>query len=129
VAFADHDGGPFLYYRLVHVWGVLMLSVSSACLIFWCATHRSSTITKLLAFRPLRSVKRVSYGMYVWHPLVITLLLPHVPPMPPGLPALVQTGLKILVMVLWSLATYLLSMLSWILFESQVLRLKRYLRY
>jgi peptidoglycan/LPS O-acetylase OafA/YrhL len=129
VAFACHDGGAFLYHRLVHVWGVLTFSVASACLIFWCATHRVSAITRVLAFRPLRSAGKVSYGMYVWHPVVITFLAPHVHPMPPGLPPLAQTGIKLLIMAFWALATYLLAMLSWVLFESQILRLKSCFRY
>jgi peptidoglycan/LPS O-acetylase OafA/YrhL len=129
VAFARHDGGAFLYYRFVHVWGVLALSIGSACLILWCATHRVSVITRFLAFRPLRSVGKVSYGMYVWHPVVIAFLAPHVHPMPPGLPPLAQTGIKLIIMGFWALATYLLAMLSWVLFESQILRLKSCFRY
>jgi peptidoglycan/LPS O-acetylase OafA/YrhL len=118
-------GGTFLYYRPVHVWGVLALSISSACLVLHCATRPGSYLSKGFSLRPMRAFGRVSYGLYVWHPLVIAVLLPRIHPLAPGIPPLEQTCIKLLVMLVLAASTYAFAWLSWTLFENPILRLRR----
>ena len=129
VGLSYKEGSPFLYNRLVHVWGVLALSVFSACLILWCALRGSSAVARLLSFRPLREIGRVSYGMYVWHSVLLAFLLPLVHPISPGMPPAVQTATKLSVMIGLAGATYLFAVLSWALLERPILSLKKYFEY
>jgi peptidoglycan/LPS O-acetylase OafA/YrhL len=122
-------GGTFLYYRPVHVWGVLALSISSACLVLHCATRPGSYLSKGFSLRPMRAFGRVSYGLYVWHPLVIAVLLPRIHPLAPGIPPLEQTCIKLLVMLVLAASTYAFAWLSWTLFENPILRFKKYFGY
>jgi peptidoglycan/LPS O-acetylase OafA/YrhL len=121
--------GAFLYYRPVHVWGVLALSIASACLVLHCATRPLSVVSKGFSLRPMREFGKVSYGLYVWHPLVIAVILPRIHPLAPGIPPLEQVTVKVLVMLILVAFTYATALLSWTLFEHPILRFKKYFGY
>ncbi len=85
-------------------------------------TDRSPPLTRLLSSRPMRYVGRISYGLYLYHNIVFNLVdetLFHF-----GLqwPAWTTGFLKFAL-------TFLISALSWVLFESPLLRLKRFFTY
>ena len=127
--FCYREGSAFLYYRPVHVWGVLALSISSACLVLHCVTEPQSFLSKGFSLRPMRELGKVSYGLYVLHPLVIAVILPRVHPLRHGIPPLEQTAIKVLVMLLLMAFTYGFAWLSWTLFENPILRFKKYFGY
>ena len=123
------EGSAFLYFKLVHVWGVLALSLGSACLILYCAMSEQALFVRLLSWQPLRTIGKVSYGLYVWHPLVIALVLPMTPKLQPGLAPWAQTLIKLAVMGFLTLVAYCLASLSWFALEKPVLKLKKFFSY
>jgi peptidoglycan/LPS O-acetylase OafA/YrhL len=83
----------------------------------------------VFAWAPLRFLGRVSYGMYLWHVLVLSTLLAHTRWLAPRL-----VGGSYLVSDLASVAVLLtatvaVALVSWHLIEQPFLRLKRYVPY
>ena len=121
---AKTAGSLFLYNVPIHTWGLTFLSFLFACLIYWIASQSSGVLDNLLSLPALRLVGRVSYGMYVLHPVVIGFVLPRVDPVTPGTAPWLQFLIKIGVFVLLTTATFLAALFSWLCWEKPFLRLK-----
>jgi peptidoglycan/LPS O-acetylase OafA/YrhL len=126
---AARAGTLFLYTRIIHTWGVTLLAIGFACLVYLVTTSGGGWIARILSIAPLRAVGRVSYGMYVLHPVVVAFVLPHVRPITPGTPPFTQFVVKVAVMILLSGCSYLAAVVSWIVLEQPILRFKRRFRY
>jgi len=74
--------------------------------------------SRALRLRPLTYTGKISYGLYVFHPLVFEFL--------PRQPAL---GMNLAVLVAGFALTYLIASLSFFQFEARFLTLKKYFRY
>lgn len=68
---------------------------------------------RLLRLRPLRFVGKVSYGLYVFHPIVFSYVLPRVNRLPISVQLVACFG-----------GTFLVAVLSWYGYESWFIRLK-----
>ncbi len=129
VLLAKTAGSLFLYSVPIHTWGLTCLSFVFACLIYWIANRSSRVLDTVLSFPALRIVGKVSYGMYVLHPVVIGFVLPRIDPITPGTASWFQFLIKIGVFVLLTAATFLVAGLSWVLWERPFLRLQHKFQY
>jgi peptidoglycan/LPS O-acetylase OafA/YrhL len=89
------------------------IAVAAAILIAHVVLERRSPLGRFLAIRPVAWVGKISYGIYLWHLLVIRLLGPHVDG---------PEGLRVLVLTAASIA---IGAASYYGFELRFLRLKR----
>jgi peptidoglycan/LPS O-acetylase OafA/YrhL len=89
------------------------ITVAAAVLIAHVVLERRSPLARFLSLRPVAWVGKISYGIYLWHLLVIRLLGPHV-----GGPE----GVRVLVLTAASIAV---GAASYYGFELRFLRLKR----
>ena len=110
---------------------VAVVPLGWALISFWLVARASSgfrgNVGRLLAFRPLVWLGLVSYGLYVYHPLIPRLSRILLAPLIPGLsvgnlPALMQW------LVVIALSTVVAS-LSWVLFERPLNNLNRHFPY
>jgi peptidoglycan/LPS O-acetylase OafA/YrhL len=104
--------------------GSLSAAVGMAGLIAYCAVSQRGVVIRVLRSRFLTAYGRYSYGMYVYHPLLLTLasipelrLLRHTRP---SLALLVAVPL----FLLGQLLVFWFARFSWIHFESPILRYK-----
>jgi peptidoglycan/LPS O-acetylase OafA/YrhL len=83
----------------------------------------ASGLSALLSLPPLRSVGKVSYAMYIFHPMIATAIV-H----PILLPTLKKlgSGFPVWYALVNILCTYLVALASWHLLEKHFLRAKRY---
>lgn len=120
-AIGTHEYSVFSFTTLTI--GQSLLSLVFAMFILYAVTHRTDgrvgRIPALLRSRPLGSIGRYSYAMYVFH-LPIAMAIPFALFSPLG--ALAPLALALTVLV----ATYLAAALSWHLLEKHFLKLKRY---
>lgn len=91
-------------------------------LIATCIDNKPSWMMSILSSKPLVDMGKISYGMYLYHPIVMTLALM-------GLDRLLQTdpryGYAVHVYYLTTVTvTYFISWISWRLIEKPVLSLK-----
>jgi len=131
---AAQQGISFLW----NSFGYLAIAIAFGCVVFVCVTDQGSNhpLCRVAPWRPLRSIGRVSYAMYVIHLCVIRwfelaqehiilprlLRIPHAGAMPPILFSLSVLGADLGI-------SYFLAVVPWHLFEKQFLRLKRYFPY
>jgi peptidoglycan/LPS O-acetylase OafA/YrhL len=120
-------GGPLEYAFLIQTWGITALTLIFAALIFVAATCREGVTTAFLNLRALRFTGKVSYSLYVLHPIVIALVLPVLGAVP--VPAALDLALNSEKIVLVLLASIAAAAASWFYFEKPILGLKRYFRY
>jgi peptidoglycan/LPS O-acetylase OafA/YrhL len=116
-------GGLFEYQTPIQTWGITALTLLFAGVIFVAATSSGGPMNAFLQLRPLRFTGKISYGLYVWHPLVMAALAPVFAAVPTTV-ALVDLGLnteKILLVLFSSLAV---ATVSWFYFEKPILGLK-----
>jgi peptidoglycan/LPS O-acetylase OafA/YrhL len=120
-------GGLFEYLPLIQTWGITALTLLFAALIFMAATSTRGVTSAFFELRALRFTGKISYGLYVLHPLVMALLLPVFAAYPSN--AAIDLALnseKILLVLLTSMA---LAAGSWFYFEQPILRLKKHFPY
>jgi peptidoglycan/LPS O-acetylase OafA/YrhL len=94
--------------------GFALLAIAGAALIA-SALSASGPLNAVLSWRPLTLVGRVSYGLYLWHPLVLTILARH----PDGMS---RFEVAIVGLTISALAT----IASWVVIERPALQLKRH---
>jgi peptidoglycan/LPS O-acetylase OafA/YrhL len=121
--------GWFTYHdRVVHVGGFSVLAVAfGALLIVVANSPASARVGRFFGFGGLTWLGKVSYGLYILHPLIRQTLLPFLPPdaiaaalhCPTRIGALVQLVLEIGLSLFAAWA-------SWHFLESPILQLKRY---
>jgi peptidoglycan/LPS O-acetylase OafA/YrhL len=106
----SHPGRVYLYYTV----GLPLVAIATQTVIGFLVTHQSDRITRFLGWRPIEYTGRISYGMYLWHYVIIaalgSLAVPH-PSAKYALAILLTYGL-----------TYLAATLSWRLFERPLSR-------
>jgi peptidoglycan/LPS O-acetylase OafA/YrhL len=126
---ARAGGTLFLYSFPMQSWGVSAFSTAAACLIYFITLNSTSILSRALSLSFFRSVGRVSYGMYVLHPVVVAFLAPRIHFMHQSGPPLGQYVGKLCFIATLSLATYMSALLSWIALEKPFISLKSRFRY
>jgi peptidoglycan/LPS O-acetylase OafA/YrhL len=53
--------------RLYYTVGLPLVALSTVSIIGFIVTHQTSTMTRLLSWKPLAYTGKISYGMYLWH--------------------------------------------------------------
>ncbi len=96
-----------------------IISVFSLCLVSVSSSDSKDPWFDWLAWRPLRHVGKISYGIYIYHQFI-----------PPLMTKFSRTEWAVANPTLWFLfltfTTVIVAHLSWVLLESPILRLKRY---
>ena len=117
----------FAYNNGTLTWGDTLLAVSMTAVLLVMVTgargRLAGWLNTLLSLKPLQSVGKVSYAMYIFHPPIATAfvhpyLLPSLKKLGPGFP--VWYALANIV------CSYGVALLSWHLLEKHFLRLKRF---
>jgi peptidoglycan/LPS O-acetylase OafA/YrhL len=129
LAAANSAGTLFLYNVPMDSFGISCLTVLFTCLVYSLAMGFVPTLQKVLSWPPLRSVGRVSYGMYVLHPVIISLVVPQLPPISPALAPITQLLIKVTLCILLGATTFAIALLSWRFWEQPFLRLKNKFHY
>ena len=106
-AMTVHTPSPFLY------WGGFTLIAVAAAVVILATVQGSWGGTAFLALPPLRAIGLVSYGVYLWHPLVFAGVQHFGPDWP--LAGKIVVGLGVTAAVTW---------LSWVVVEKPALRWK-----
>jgi peptidoglycan/LPS O-acetylase OafA/YrhL len=120
-------GGIFEYKYLIQTWGITALTLLFAALIFVAATSNGGMMAAFFNLRGLRFTGKISYSLYVLHPLVYALILPLLAAVP--VPAGLDLALNIEKILLISLASMAVAAASWFYFEKPILGLKKYFPY
>jgi peptidoglycan/LPS O-acetylase OafA/YrhL len=107
------DKSPFV--RLI---GFSLSSFACASLFVWLIVFRGSRYTRFLRIRVAGYFAMISYGIYLLHPLVLTLVGPH---MSPGIHQKTFYSLRL---VFLSALSILAASISWYAFERPLARLK-----
>ena len=89
------------------------VGIASAAVIGWLVLRPGNPLARLLATRPLVALGKISYGVYLWHILVIVVVLPKLD--------LGRQPLRLLAVVVISTAV---AAVSWLVIERPALRLK-----
>jgi peptidoglycan/LPS O-acetylase OafA/YrhL len=130
--------GIFLWRRglrdfdpVVYTIGYSLISgFFGALLILAIESYRDAFLNKIFSSRILMFLGRYSYALYVFHPLVIKLFQKHQfsTKLFPGLAGSQLPG-QLVYSTLVVGSAIIISLLSWFLWESRFLRLKRYCAY
>jgi peptidoglycan/LPS O-acetylase OafA/YrhL len=113
------------YNRIMVGVGYVTLAVFFASAVSLCADTRiGETARKLLSSRPLVACGKVSYGMYIFHWVLVVLLVPRLESMQKGMGMAQQVGLVTAVIVGGISVIYVCAWLSFRFFESPFLRIK-----
>jgi peptidoglycan/LPS O-acetylase OafA/YrhL len=120
-------GTVFIYQPLIQTWGITALTFLFGALIFIAATEKRGVIAGLLNLSALEFTGKISYGLYVLHPLVYALVVQELAavPVPPALDLALNSEKIILV----AMASIVVAAGSWFYFEKPILGLKRKFRY
>ena len=114
------------YDRRIMGVGYVTLALFFATSISMCADAVVSDRAKaVLSWRPLVACGKVSYGMYIFHWVLVILVVPHLVPMQVGMPVSTQISLVLGVIVGGIAVVYVLAELSFRFFETPFLRLKK----
>lgn len=97
-----------------------LISTSCFCLVGYVVSLKKDVgINKLLSTWFFQFSGRISYGLYVYHPLVFVLIVPLFP---------ATTSIPVLFVACFSV-TYLVAYLSYQFFESKFIAMKKYFEY
>ena len=115
------------YDRRIMAIGYVILAVFFAASISMCADAVISERTRrFLSWRPLVACGKVSYGMYIFHWVLVILLVPRLVPMQKGMDAATQMALVTGVIVGGIAIVYVLAEVSFRFFETPFLKLKKH---
>ncbi|HEX5229466.1 MAG TPA: acyltransferase [Bryobacteraceae bacterium] len=120
-------GSLFEYAPGIQTWGITALVVSFAMITFVAATSKRGVTVGILQLSGLRFTGKISYGLYVLHPLVMALAIPALGAVPAT--AAVDLALNADKIVLVLLACFAAAAASWFYFEKPILGLKKHFRY
>jgi peptidoglycan/LPS O-acetylase OafA/YrhL len=120
-------GSLFEYAPSIQSWGITALVLMFAAVTFLAATAGHGMISGFLRLSGLRFVGKISYSLYVLHPLVMALVIPALGAM--SAPAALDLALNAEKIVLVLMAAIAVASASWFYFEKPILGLKRYFRY
>jgi peptidoglycan/LPS O-acetylase OafA/YrhL len=113
------------YDRRIMAIGYVSLALFFACAISMCADAViGDRARRFLSWRPLVACGKVSYGMYIFHWVLVILLVPHLVTMQAGMDATTQMALSTGVIVSGIAVVYVLAELSFRFFETPFLKLK-----
>jgi len=127
VILARRAGGLFEYLPLIQSWGTSVLTLIFAALIFIAATSSRGALVAFFQLKGLRFIGKISYSLYVLHPIVFALVIPVLGAVP--VPASLDLALNSEKIILVLLASITVAAGSWFYFEKPILGLKKYFRY
>jgi peptidoglycan/LPS O-acetylase OafA/YrhL len=129
ISFPGNPGNTF---------GYLATAIAYGCVVFVCVTDQGSNhpVCRLARWRPLRSIGRYSYAIYVFHLLVMrylhllasSIILPRLRQVH-GVERIPSLAASIFALGACLGTSYLLAVVSWHLFEKHFLRMKKYFPY
>lgn len=113
------------YDRRVMGVGYVILALFFACSISLCADAViSERVRRFLSWGPLVACGKVSYGMYIFHWVLVVWLVPRITTMQATMGTAAQIGLNLGVVVLGTAVVYVLAAISFRFFETPFLKLK-----
>ncbi len=113
------------YDRRIMAIGYVTLAVFFASSISLCADAAiSERMRRFLSWKPLVACGKVSYGMYIFHWVLVILLVPRLVPMQKGMDVTTQMALVTGVIVGGIAIVYVLAEISFRFFETPFLKLK-----
>ena len=113
------------YDRRIMAIGYVTLALFFAASISMCADAViSERSRKFLSWRPLVACGKVSYGMYIFHWVLVILLVPRIEKMQAGMDTLTKMALNTGVIVGGIAVVYVLAEISFRFFETPFLKLK-----
>jgi peptidoglycan/LPS O-acetylase OafA/YrhL len=116
-------GGLFEYQTPIQTWGITALTLLFAGVIFVAATSGGGGVAALFQLKALRFTGKISYGLYVLHPLVMAALTPVFAAVPTTV-ALIDLALNSEKLLLVLLSSIAVAAASWFYFEKPILGLK-----
>jgi peptidoglycan/LPS O-acetylase OafA/YrhL len=115
------------YDRRIMAIGYVILALFFASSISMCADAViGERVRSFLSWRPLVACGKVSYGMYIFHWVLVILLVPRLVPMQKGMDVATQMGLVTGVIVLGIAVSFVLAEISFRFFETPFLKLKKH---
>jgi len=115
------------YDRRVMGVGYVILALFFAASISMCADAViSERMRRFLSWKPLVACGKVSYGMYIFHWVLVILLVPRLVPMQKGMDVTTQMALVTGVIVGGTAIVYVLAEISFRFFETPFLKLKKH---
>ena len=117
----------FEYAPLIQSWGITALTLAFAGLISVAITSPDGALSRLLQLPALRFTGKISYSLYVLHPVVFAVAIPALAAVPVTAPLDLALSLEKIVLVL--LASLVVAAASWFYFEKPILELKKYFPY
>lgn len=115
----------FPYLPLV---GYSTFAIVFAIIVFEAGTHNRNFITALLSIAPLRFIGKISYGFYIFHWPVYKWLYPGLTDYFNSFSFDSKITPNIIAATMATLAGFLISIISYYLFEMRFLKLKKYFR-
>jgi peptidoglycan/LPS O-acetylase OafA/YrhL len=115
------------YDRRIMALGYVILALFFAASISMCADAViGERVRRFLSWRPLVACGKVSYGMYIFHWVLVIILVPRLVPMQKGMDVTTQMALVTGVIVGGIALAYVLAEISFRFFETPFLKLKKH---
>ena len=101
---------------MLEIYKYLLVALFYFCMISYVLSVKSnSLINKILESKPFNFSGKISYGLYVYHPIIFMVIFKRY-----------KTEYWILQLLLSFVITYIIAFLSFYFFENQFLKLKKY---